>query len=943
MRTRRKTPALALLFLLAASSTALAADDDLAFARALAQRGYVDVAERVLRRSAEGGTPERAAQSRLALAQLRRYEAVRAAKANSRTPAAAEATLAVFRDAENAYRAILSDPSTAAAARVDLARLLVAHAQFAGAAARPEPVAAILDEALAVVADAQSAARGDDEIAGVRLLRIEALHAKGAAAPASDALAKALEEIESFTWDYAGTLRCAWAFRWRGLVLARLGRTAEACESLRDAATSVSERDGIRGASEMSLAAYEDLARTAASASGSGADDVRREAKAVVDRLGTEWPRHCEMPAGRRARLAAAVLHDRTGDRSRAVAGALAVLSASGDGDPEAAGEACALLADWTGTPGAGAEFDPEMLALIARTIARGPDLARTVRACRALIAACTTPETRDRFAWDAWETMGRAYGAAGRWHEAYLAFERIESAWRREPSNARLAEITDSTAYYRADALARLATETGDAEDRAAAARAMSEFARDHPGSSFASGAVEQRAFRMLAEAAALRRSGDRDGATARGREALAALEAIGAESAMYDRAQAMAAEAHRQLGEFDDAMRLAEAWLDAKRPEPASPGARRSRAEGRLQALVTLFTSKADRAAATDDPAARPAAFKDFLDALTRRGADYLAIVPTGRDQMDAWRAEALLGTGDADAAEPLVLGQIRSRPSHPTTRYLASLCARADDQAAAASADAAKRREISLRAARLWEHVLESSGTPDAEVARSAGLSFRAGGDLAHAADLLSLAASLARANAARIADPAERERALEASRATAIEYARTLLALARFDEAETEASSLLARDDEAGAAVLARLATGEMLKGGEVEWLLHRAARNRAAVDVLAAAYSGAGSKERLAAAAQSLAALRYTLPREAGITAESVDLVIRHADAMARIGVAGGGAEGLDAAAALLDLVLGSEAALAEAEKVLPGAGARVADLRKRIAGAAGPR
>src|SRR6185295_464830 len=116
------------------------------------------------------------------------------------------------------------------------------------------------------------------------------------------------------------------------------------------------------------------------------------------------------------------------------------------------------------------------------------------------------------------------------------------------------------------------------------------------------------------------------------------------------------------------------------------------------------------------------------DVLETLAKREAEFLAVVPKGRDQVESWRAEALLGVGDIDSAEPLVLGQIRSRPSHSGTRYLASSAARAVESAASQAKDAVRARELSLRAAHLWEFVLQTSDAPDPELARAAGLAFR-----------------------------------------------------------------------------------------------------------------------------------------------------------------------------------------------------------------------
>jgi hypothetical protein len=185
-----------------------------------------------------------------------------------------------------------------------------------------------------------------------------------------------------------------------------------------------------------------------------------------------------------------------------------------------------------------------------------------------------------------------------------------------------------------------------------------------------------------------------------------------------------------------------------------------------------------------------------------------------------------------------------------------------------------------------------------------------------------------------------DAAARARLAESARAVAVELARTLVLLGRFDEAETEAQSLLMQDDASGADALARLGAGDSLRGADVEWLVRRAAKSRAAVDVLASAFAGAGTRERFAAASQTLAALRYVLPRDAAPTAESVDLALRHADALLRHAAAGGPRDSALAAGSVLDESFGSDEALALAESLLPGAKARAVELKKRAAEAA---
>src|SRR5262245_64443501 len=167
--------------LIAAARGAFAADDDVAFARALAQRGYPDVAERVLRRAAaDASAPAaRRAQSRLALAQLRRREALRAARPRVADAAQRAAVTKLFEAAEEGYRAIVAEPSSAAGARAELAQLLAAHAEYARRAPGDRTGAPLLDEALRLV-ETPAPGATDDEIAWTRLLRMEVLYARAA-------------------------------------------------------------------------------------------------------------------------------------------------------------------------------------------------------------------------------------------------------------------------------------------------------------------------------------------------------------------------------------------------------------------------------------------------------------------------------------------------------------------------------------------------------------------------------------------------------------------------------------------------------------------------------------------------------------------------------------------------------------------------------------------
>jgi len=128
-----------------------------------------------------------------------------------------------------------------------------------------------------------------------------------------------------------------------------MGREREACDSLKDAATAVTERDGARGADEMALAAYEDMARISAAMTGPEAEQVAGAAVLAVERLESDWPHHLSTPAGRRA-----------ASRSRASTGAWATRSAPRPtlapcSSPPAtttgaADEACRLLADSSGS-----------------------------------------------------------------------------------------------------------------------------------------------------------------------------------------------------------------------------------------------------------------------------------------------------------------------------------------------------------------------------------------------------------------------------------------------------------------------------------------------------------------------------------------------------------------------------------------------------------------
>jgi len=91
---------------------------------ALAQRGYGDLAERVLRRTLTSSSADSAkkAESRLVLAQLRRFEALSSARARGADRPPADVTLRLFRDAEADFRALLGDPIAGARRAAGISR-----------------------------------------------------------------------------------------------------------------------------------------------------------------------------------------------------------------------------------------------------------------------------------------------------------------------------------------------------------------------------------------------------------------------------------------------------------------------------------------------------------------------------------------------------------------------------------------------------------------------------------------------------------------------------------------------------------------------------------------------------------------------------------------------------------------------------------------------------
>jgi tetratricopeptide (TPR) repeat protein len=176
--------ALLLVPLLAATAASASVENDLAFAKALLDRGYLDLAERELR------------------------------------PLLAEkADLAPVQGLE---------------ARLAMARLLIRRGSSLRERGRIDPAIRALDEARSLLERADVAAADWGESTARYWIGVT-LYESGVTLPPGDrrkkrTLEKAIDHWESFIWDYDGSIGGLYGYFYMGLVRAELGDTVDAME-----------------------------------------------------------------------------------------------------------------------------------------------------------------------------------------------------------------------------------------------------------------------------------------------------------------------------------------------------------------------------------------------------------------------------------------------------------------------------------------------------------------------------------------------------------------------------------------------------------------------------------------------------------------------------------------------------------------------------------------
>ena len=759
---------------------ARAADDDFEFAQALYQRGYTDLAEEKFlellndpkRSSAEKG------EGQYGLALLKRFNALVAAlETAERRRKPLPAVLGFFDEADAAFAQFIErNPShpRVLSAKLDRAKMIQDRADYVNRAIENDwvPSDITVADLKAQVAEGYNTAIGlleanerkarstyeaarigsperaaaEDELGLVWLYRISALHGKGSALPQGDtsgqaALNTALAEIDEFMWIFDGTVRGLWAFHYGGLVNWRLDKPSDAMQFMRDAATALKETDGVGASKPITFRSFRELGRIALDVSDRHGDEYLRSALKTMDRLATDWPSYLDHPDGQRAALMHARLLDRSGDSQAALAIVEAVIQKAKATNSRVDVEAGKALAEMMGGGSGTGSLPPELLADIALSKYRESNYRDAIRAYQSVLGACNTPERMNEHGWSAWNLIGQCYWLTGRWYEAHMVFDILEKAWVKDPTNEKLKEITDTTGFSRAQTLDKLAGETKDPAEKARlgklAKQYVDDFAEEHPDSPLNVGAEEAAAANKLREARQLLRS-DPELAKTKLREALAALEAIDPSSELFDKIEAQKAQIHKLLGDYDKALAMSKAWLAKKRPPATESRVRRARLSGNAIALTTILTSliaKADLARESGDVEAKNATAQAVLEGLSQYEAEFIKNTTTGQRLVDTWRAEALIGLGEAQKADELVSKLMENARDEPNTKYLAALVAKAREAEAIvwkAKDDLQRYRDLMHRAAKLREYVVIEGKTPTPESLISVAKTFGKAGE-------------------------------------------------------------------------------------------------------------------------------------------------------------------------------------------------------------------
>lgn len=910
--------------LVLALGSAASAADEFEFADGLSRRGYTDLAAEIFNELLNDpkASRDKKAEGQYGLATLAYTDArFQAAVRSEKRRLPMEEVIKLFDAADVVFAKFIADNAAHARvleAKLTRAKLLQDKAEFVNLCIEEErlppgstpgqwqkQVADWFDVAIKLLDDNLKKAKDDkekfapgseeyeeanDRLTLVWLFRISALYGKGAALPKGDAAGEASlkqtikEGSDDFQWEAGSTVRGLWAMYYAGMASYRLGDLKNAWSFLRGA-WGPDEKSATPPALDVTFQAFRELGRICLETGNREGTDWIKKGLECFEDLGRKWPEHLKHPEGQRAALAHARLLDRSGRADAARALVEKVVKAAEN--TYARPEAVKLLGNLISAGPVGAGGDPEQLTKVAGVKFREEDYRGAIRAYQSALAACKTREQWDQYGWKSWEQIGNCYGLTQRYWEAYLAFDRIEQAWRKNKNDPVLSEMTNETGFKRAGALDALVRQTKDPADKALAAQALEEFTRDHPESPRNQGAQVRDADQKYRDALSFK--DDPAAFQAKMREALKAHGDIPPATKSIDQIQARIADIHRKLGDFQKSIELADAWLAAKRPDTQESAVLAARRTGRALALVTALGARADLAAALDkakDPKAADA-YKSLLDALGKLEKDYLDAVSGGQANVDGWRAEALIGTGQVDQAEEMVGKLIEQNPDSANNTYLAARIGAALERTALewrAKTDESRYQQYMVRAARRREWALDRLKTRSADAVRSVAKMYADGHEFTKAEALLNEAQKLY-VEARDAASDAEKKKTFgQLERACRIDLINLLVLQEKFDRAIPQLETEMVFDPKKRAEVIAKLQKDIGLSEKDFEDLIAKMDANRELLDGLSQAYMKAPSKERMTAAVVLCRILEITTKKDDRHGKEWIDVLLRRAEA-----------------------------------------------------------
>ncbi len=940
LRAGSLSKGLALAGLLLFAGFGHAEDDDFEFAQALAGRGYSDLAEEQFQKILSD--PKRKASEKAegtyGLALLKRRDAVLAAREErEKLRKKLGDVLAIFQQAEDSLASFITGNPTHARileAKLDRSKLISERAEYINKSIRNgwvpgdvteadlrKQVAEGFDTSIDLLKALEDPARSklercspgtpeyrtaEDELGLVWLSRIAALYGKGAALPPGDtsgiaALNQVLAEIDEFMWLFDGTVRGLWAFHYSGLANWKLDKPKDAMRDIRDAATALTEGDGVPAGRPITMMSYDYMATIAIDAANRHGDEYIGTALKAFDKLPSAWPSFMEDRFGQMAALAHARVLDHTGRSDEAISLVQKVIKKAKENTTYMDRPAGTVLGEMLSHGGSGADLDPALLKTIAKSKWSDADYSGAIRAYQSVIQASTGDSKRmNDFGWDAWDMIGRCYGLQERWYEAYLAFDMIEQGFMSDQTNEKLIEMTDETGFSRAatiDQLARRTTDKARAKHYAdLSKRLVEEFTERHPNSPRNVGADLAKAAGILKEAKQLLRAGDTAAAQSKFSAAQSELKSIDRTSTSIDLVDAQSIECDFYLARMSkDAAKMNAAvdgfikWLAVQRKPVVDSGVRRARATGKNLCLVSLLKGYALIPDMTADAPAKKVAYADLIKAIDKWGAQFLDVVSRGQLTLDQWRVEALIGTGEVSKADELASKNIRESPESVNGPFLAAIVANALEKEAKVrleKGDTTGYQNLMLRCARLREYaVLEPAKrkgvTPSPGAFVSLGNTFREAGDFAKAEEYLRLA------QAGYVAAGNE-----DQARALLVELIGLLIDQGKFAEAITDLEALLVPVEADRAGILERLGRDDQLTNVEVKKMTQtKMSKNRRVLDVLSRAYLQAARDDKdLVRCINLCGLLRFAHPKDEKHDVKYIEYTVRLASAYFKFGV-----------------------------------------------------